>query len=784
MNRYLQRSILVALFSIFPVILMSQSPQRLQKALKAQPDSTTQQVSQDSATQGKSDSSKAGVQFNTKSIDKKISNLKSRYSQLLQREPIAISGETFTNLWRDLKRTAQGESVLLEKLRASVAKYFSSWNHMVNLLIAVLIIAALISGFAPARRGLNSLRERCDSSQLLAVKSAGYLIEVASRSLPTLLIMFGAWAIALVLDLQSDLLVTIFRIAAAVVVYKLIRWFLEVVFAPEEIHRRLVASDTKTARYFFHITRTLLQWTLLYAIILYILQYLDYRQDFRYFVKYIYRIGAIVFYAVLFARKDFTLSLFPDSSSKFYNRLLALFKKAYYLIYVILIFTGLLSAAGYFQLSTFIFSRVFYTIGIIIFGTFLNRIFYDALDWAIPKEKRSAEDQDEKVANFWERVYNLTQLFISAVILLFGIILTAKAWWLLGGQSIGRSFISLFTLNLFRVQSTPITPWSFIKAVLIFIIFLYVSRYFRRFMDSRILDKTSMDSGAKHAVLTITHYIILVIGFVVALESVGINLTTLKVFAGALGLGIGFGLQNIANNFASGLIILFERPIKNKDFVQVKGGGGATGGSSDSGDILGTITKISARSTTILTRDNIAIIVPNSNFIEQTVVNWSLNDTPTRVHIPVGVEYGTDPEKVRDLLIEIGSKHKRVLKYPRSRVWFNEFGESSLNFNLLIWIKDPQEGITNIRSDINFEIANAFKKEGIGIPFPQRDVHFKVDDANIKSLRQIFREEAQESQEEHNQADVEDASDDDTNSKDNQSIDEPDDQSETEPNTQ
>jgi len=761
---------------------MSQSAQRLQKALYSQQDSSV--IAQDSAAQSDSDSLNSTVQFNTTGIDHKISKLKSRYSKLLQREPIAISSATFTNLWQDVKKTAQGESALIEQFKASVAKYFSSLNHLMNLLIAALIIVALLIGFAPIRRGLNSLREQCDSSQLLAVKSAGYLIEVASRSLPTLLIMFGAWAIALVLDLRSDLLITIFRIATAVVLYKLIRWFLEVVFAPEEIHRRLVASDTNTARYFFHISRTLLQWTLLYAILLYVLQYLEYRQDFRYFLKYIYRIGAILFFAVLFARKDFTLSLFPESSSKFYNRLFALFNKAYYLIYVILIFAGLLSAAGYFKLSTFIFSRVLYTIGIIIFGTFLNRILYDALDWAIPKEKRSSEDQDEKVANFWERVYNLTQLFISAIILLFSIILAAKAWWLLGGQSIGQSFVSLFTFRLFSVQSAPITPWSFIKAFLIFIIFLYASRYFRRFMDSRILDKTSMDSGAKHAVLTITHYIILVIGFVVALESVGINLTTLKVFAGALGLGIGFGLQNIANNFASGLIILFERPIKNKDFVQVKGGDGATGGSGNSGEILGTITKISARSTTILTRDNIAIIVPNSNFIEQTVVNWSLNDTPTRVHIPIGVEYGTDPEKVRDLLIDIASHHKRVLKYPRSRVWFNEFGESSLNFNLLIWIKDPQEGITNIRSDINFDIAKTFKKEGIGIPFPQRDVHFKVDDENIKSLRQIFREGTPESQTEQKQVDAKDTSEDDTNTPTDQVNDKPEEQSDTESNDQ
>ncbi len=720
---------------LVPLAVFAQTPQQLQKTIHPQ-SSTSVAGSQPSTTQNQSDSTKSTVQFNTQGIDKKLSTLKSRYSQLVQKEPIAISGDTFSHLWSDIVKTIQGESTLIAQLKASVAKYFSSWNHMLNLLLAILIVITLIAGFAPIRRGLNSLRESCASSQVLAVNSAGYVIEVASRSLPTLLLMFGAWMVALVLDLKSDLLLTIFRIAAAVVVYKLLRWFLEIIFAPEEIHRRLVAADTQIAQYFFRIGRSLLQWTLLYAIVLFVLQYLDYRQDFRYFLKYVYRIGAILLFAVLFLRRDYTLSLFPETSNKFYDRLIALLKKSYYLIYIILILSGLLSVIGYFRLSTFIFSRVFYTIGIIILSIFLNRVFYDTLDWIIPKEKRSAEEQEEKVANFWKRIHNLSQLIISAILALFTIVLIAKVWWLLGGQSIGESLVSLFTFRLFSIQSVPITPWSLIKAVLIFVIFLYVSRYFRRFMENRILDKTSMDSGAKHAVLTITHYIILIIGFVVALEGVGIELTTLKVFAGALGLGIGFGLQNIANNFASGLIILFERPIKNKDFVQVKSGG------SGEEEILGTITKISARSTTILTRDNIAIIVPNSNFIEQTVVNWSLNDTPTRVHIPIGVQYGTNPEKVRDLLLEIASNHKRVLKYPRSKVWFNEFGESSLNFNLLVWIKDPQQGITNIKSDINFEIAKAFKEEGIGIPFPQRDVHFKVDTDDIQSLRQIFTSDA------------------------------------------
>ncbi|HKJ69897.1 MAG TPA: mechanosensitive ion channel domain-containing protein, partial [bacterium] len=416
-------------------------------------------------------------------------------------------------------------------------------------------------------------------------------------------------------------------------------------------------------------------------------------------------------------------------------------------IYFILVFGGLLSVLGYVKLSGFILSRVFYTIAVILLGILINRILYDALNWIVPEKKRKSTDEEDQSAQFWERVYTIAQFTSSVVLIIIGTFFIAKIWWLLGDQSIGESILSVFTFRLFYVQDTPITIWSLIKAILIFALFLYISRLVRNFLKSSVLQKTKLDVGARHAVLTITHYIILVVGLVVAVESVGIQLTTLKIFAGALGLGIGFGLQNIANNFASGLIILFERPIKSKDFVQV-------------GEILGTVTRISARSTTILTRDNIAIIVPNSDFIEKTVVNWSLNNTPTRVHVPIGVEYGTNPERVRDALLDIADAHPRVLAIPRPRIWFKEFGESSMDFELMIWINDPQEGVNNIKSDINFQIHQAFQEKGIRIPFPQRDVHLKIDTrADIEVLRSVFSDQpsqpkttsagSQESQDDH-----------------------------------
>jgi len=188
-------------------------------------------------------------------------------------------------------------------------------------------------------------------------------------------------------------------------------------------------------------------------------------------------------------------------------------------------------------------------------------------------------------------------------------------------------------------------------------------------------------------------------------------MTTLAALGAVLMVGIGFGMQNITSNFISGFIILFERPIQAGDFVEVTG-------------VLGRVTAIKARSTTINTIDNISIIVPNSQFISESLTNWSYKDPRTRLHVHVGVSYGSDVELVRETLLEVGSTQPDVLKDPEPRVLFREFGESSLNFDLLVWTDKPLNQFI-IRSDLNFAIVEAFRRKGVEIPFPQRDLHVR-----------------------------------------------------------
>lgn len=182
--------------------------------------------------------------------------------------------------------------------------------------------------------------------------------------------------------------------------------------------------------------------------------------------------------------------------------------------------------------------------------------------------------------------------------------------------------------------------------------------------------------------------------------------------AGALGVGLGFGLQNVASNFISGLIILFERPIKVGDRVEV-------------GQVLGDVRRIGARATTIVTNDNIAIIVPNSDFITERVTNWSFGSRHVRIGISVGVSYTSDPVLVRRLLLEAAGRQPGVLDEPKADVMFSGFGESSLDFELRVWTLEFIQAPTVLRSQLNFVIWEAFKAAGIEIPFPQRDLHIR-----------------------------------------------------------
>jgi small-conductance mechanosensitive channel len=253
---------------------------------------------------------------------------------------------------------------------------------------------------------------------------------------------------------------------------------------------------------------------------------------------------------------------------------------------------------------------------------------------------------------------------------------------------------------------------------------IYVTGKLKAWMVEHLLARTRVDIGVRQAIGSIFRYVIIAVGFMINLQTAGIDLSTLTVLAGALGIGVGFGLQNVTSNFVSGLIILFERPIKIGDRIDV-------------GNITGNVVKISPRATTVVTNDNIAVIVPNSEFISSQVINWSYTNRDVRLNFPVGVSYKSDPEVVRKVLLEVAADHPGVLKEHRADVLLQEFGDSSLNFVLRIWTRDYATTPGILRSDLNYAISKKFQEHGIEIPFPQRDLHIRSGSLELKSPVQM-----------------------------------------------
>ena len=279
-------------------------------------------------------------------------------------------------------------------------------------------------------------------------------------------------------------------------------------------------------------------------------------------------------------------------------------------------------------------------------------------------------------------------------------------------EIIFKTVWSWIVYPLFAIGTQPVSFLAIFKLVLFVSLLFYLSRQFNKRLVDRLLKKQGLDLGHRQALTKIIHYLVVSVGLLVITQSIGFDLTALSVFAGAIGVGIGFGLQNIANNIISGIILLIERPIKVSDRVELGG---------RHGDVM----EIGLRATNIRTNENVSILIPNSEFINSQVINWSHNDRNIRFDIPIGVSYATEPAKVRELLLEIADENPDVLKHPPPDVIFEAYGESSLDFRLRIWTNRLLTKPLDLRSQINFAISEKFRKHDIEIPYPQRDIHIK-----------------------------------------------------------
>jgi small-conductance mechanosensitive channel len=265
----------------------------------------------------------------------------------------------------------------------------------------------------------------------------------------------------------------------------------------------------------------------------------------------------------------------------------------------------------------------------------------------------------------------------------------------------------------FQIGTVSLSLGQVASAAVALALTVFASRAVRFALDTDVYTRFPLRRGVPQAISTTVHYALVLLGVFLALGAAGFQFGQFSLLTGALGIGVGFGLQNVVNNFVSGLILLYERPVQVGDTVQL-------------GELWGDVKRIGIRSSTVRTAEGADVIVPNGSLISDQVVNWTRSDRQRRIDLAIGVAYGSDPEKVRALLLDVAKSHSLVLQDPEPTALFQSFGESSLDFMLRCWT-DRFESFLQTKSEIAIGVYEALRQAGIEIPFPQRDVRLRKD---------------------------------------------------------
>jgi small-conductance mechanosensitive channel len=396
--------------------------------------------------------------------------------------------------------------------------------------------------------------------------------------------------------------------------------------------------------------------------------------------------------------KSALLSFLPKLPYKPFQTFTRLLERFYYPFIFFAFLTALLWCIGYRQLGEVVLTKV-WTSGMVYI---LIMVAYDRLNAWLQRWYARKGGADEAVAILFQSLKSMllyATVTVALVLLLnlLGLLETLKA---------------ILSFPIVNIGGSPVTLWLIVKAVLILLAFVYFARLLQAYLDYKVYPSFGIDAGLGYALNTSFKYTLLLIGALIALKSVGIDLRFLLVFAGAAGIGIGLGMQHIAANVISGFTIIFGGKIRRGDWIETEG-------------TLGVVTDIYLRATRVKTRDNIEYLIPNSNIISNTIVNYSLSSPLIRVSMPVGVSYSSDPQQVRQILLEAAEKEPLVSKFEPPMVRFVGYGDSSLDFALLFWIDVRGTPRRLVRSALYFTIFEAFRRAGIEIPFPQRDLHIR-----------------------------------------------------------
>ena len=466
----------------------------------------------------------------------------------------------------------------------------------------------------------------------------------------------------------------------------------------ESLARDLFKAASQYGRTIYRWARLALLYALFGIAAYWMAEAFDIREDVLALLRFAISISITLILLILFLNKKAFMSLLPDLPVQSYKQFRRFLGRYYFPLLIVSFLAALLWCFGYRALGRLVLIKTWFSGVMYVFIMFL----YHTLMRSLNTWFQRLEHTDETalmLAGALRSILKYATVMATLIIILY----------MLG---LLNPLQRIMSFPIFQLGNTTITFWLIVRALLILVAIVYVSRLAQAYFDYKIYPSFGVDPGLGYAINTVFKYVSIGIGFLIALNIVGINLRFLLVFAGAIGVGVGFGLQNMAANVISGFTIIFGGKLRKGDWIQVQ-------------SMTGEVTDIYLRATKVRTRDNIEYLIPNSNIISNIVVNYSLSSPMIRIELPVGVSYRADPRQVEKILLAAAENEPLVDKTHMPTVRFVEFADSSINFELLIWIDVRKTPRRKVRSNLYFVIFEELAKAGIEIPFPQRDVHIR-----------------------------------------------------------
>ena len=459
----------------------------------------------------------------------------------------------------------------------------------------------------------------------------------------------------------------------------------------------------------FQIARLVLMYLLVGVILYWCAEAFQFPKDVLAFLQFAISVSVVCVFLLLMLNKRALLSFLPPLPYRSYQNYMRLLNRYYYPLIGVSFVLALLWCFGFREIGRLLLVKIWSTAGALILLSIVYHTLRIGLNrWA---EKITAGEESARFLVDSVRSFLMYATAVAAAALLLNMI------------GLLEPIERVLSFPVVKVGKTGITVWVVIKALLILFFFIYASRLLQAYLDYKVYPAFGVEQGPGYAVNTIIRLVFFGVGLLIALDTVGVDFGFLLVFAGAIGVGIGLGLQSMAANLISGFIIIFGGKVRKGDWIKIE-------------ETIGMITDIHPLSTRVRTRGNVEYLLPNSNLVSNTIVNYTLSSPMIWIALAVGVAYDSDPRQIERILLEVAAKEPMVSKLETPRVLFTEFAESSLNFDLTVCIDVRLHAERVVKSNLYFVIFEEFKKAGIEIPFPQREVRVRAAGGGLPEAAQ------------------------------------------------